>query len=81
MLDFQLSTHENYIKKFVQLFRKIDMDTNGVLNEQEFRELISAMQVTSDEEDIEKLLQIIDPYNNMSVTFSECIMLLSSVRA
>jgi len=37
------------------------------------------MQVTSDEEDIEKLLQIIDPYNNMSVTFSECVMLLSSV--
>ena len=37
------------------------------------------MKVTTSEEDIERLLEIIDPYNNKQVTFSECLALLSSV--
>ena len=79
MLDFQLATHENYIRKFVNLFKKIDIDTDGIISEEEFRQMISIMKITTDEEYIERLLQIIDPYNNQRITFSECIALLSSV--
>ena len=57
MLNFQLTTHENYIKKFVTLFKELDRDTNGVLNEEEFKEMIKAMNVTSSE-DIDRLLQL-----------------------
>jgi len=57
----------------------LDTDTNGILGEDEFRQLISQMKITTDEEDIERLLQIVDPYNNGTVTFSECLILLSSV--
>lgn len=61
------------------LFKKLDTDTNGVLNEDEFKQMINEMKVTSSEEDVDKLLEIIDPYNNQQVTFSECLALLSSV--
>lgn len=79
MLDFQLATHEKYIKKFVMLFKKLDTDTNGVLNEEEFKQLLAMMRVAAGEEDVERLLQIVDPYNNQQITFSECLALLSSV--
>ena len=62
----------------MELFKELDRDTNGVLNEEEFRQLLACMNILV-EEDIEKLLQIIDPYNNKKMTFSECIVLLSSV--
>ena len=78
-MDFQLATHEKYIKSFVNLFKRLDSDTNGVLSEDEFRQLISAMKVTASPEDVERLLEVIDPYNNQQVTFSECLALLSSV--
>jgi Ca2+-binding EF-hand superfamily protein len=57
----------------------LDTDTNGVLSETEFKQMIEEMKVTTSGEDIEKLLEIIDPYNNKQVTFSECLALLSSV--
>lgn len=79
VLDFQLATHEKYIRKFLVLFRKIDSDTNGILNEDEFKKMLGLMKVTSSEEDIERLLQGIDPYNNQKITFSECLTMLSSV--
>ena len=37
------------------------------------------MKISTSEEDIDKLLEIIDPYNNKKVTFSDCLSLLSSV--
>lgn len=79
VLDFQLATHEKYIRKFVDLFKKVDGDTNGVINEEEFRRMIARMKVTTGEEHVEKLLQVVDPYNNQQITFTECLALLSSV--
>ncbi len=79
VLDFQLATHEKYIKKFVSLFKKLDTDTNGVLGEDEFKQLVAMMRVSGSEEETERLLQIVDPYNNQQITFSECLALLSSV--
>ncbi len=81
VLDFQLATHEKYIKKFVSLFKKLDTDTNGVLSEEEFKQLLAMMHVAQAEDEVERLLQIVDPYNNQQATFSECLALLSSVRS
>lgn len=61
------------------MFKKIDTDTNGILNEDEFKQLLISMKVVSTEEEIDKLLQIVDPFNNQRITFSECLSLLSSV--
>jgi len=42
----------------------MDADRNGILNEDEFRELLVQMRVLNKEEDLIVLLQIVDPYNN-----------------
>lgn len=79
MLDFQLNTHEKYIRKFLKAFRKIDPQNTGILNEEQFRQLISQLNITRSEEEIDHLLQAVDPYDNEHITLSECLSLLSSV--
>jgi Ca2+-binding EF-hand superfamily protein len=80
-LDFQLSEHEKFLHDFTELYKQVDRDRNGILDESEFRDLLSQMQVLSQEredEDLVILLQMIDPYNNQKLTYSEVVHLLSS---
>lgn len=78
ILDFQLREHEKFLEKFIDVFKSIDSDNNGVINESEFRELVQSMDVISDEEEVNYLLQMIDPFNNQQMTFSELVHLFSS---
>ena len=79
ILDFQLREHEKFLEKFIVIFKTIDTDNNGVINEEEFRDLIAGMEVIQNEDEINYLLQVIDPYNNQQMTFSELVHLFSSV--
>lgn len=78
ILDFQLQEHEKFLKNFTSLFKQIDQDRVGFLNEQQFRMLIAGMELDLEEEQINFLLQEIDPYNNNKMTYSEIVQLLSS---
>lgn len=31
ILDFQLKNHENFIKAFVEIFKSIDLDNDGII--------------------------------------------------
>eukprot|EP00826_Nyctotherus_ovalis_P055261 TRINITY_DN7324_c0_g1_i9.p1 TRINITY_DN7324_c0_g1~~TRINITY_DN7324_c0_g1_i9.p1 ORF type:complete len:531 (-),score=182.88 TRINITY_DN7324_c0_g1_i9:276-1868(-) len=79
VLDFQLDTHSEYLKNFTNLFKEVDKERNGVLNEKTFRELLGRMNLSASEEEVQRFLQIVDPYNNQRITYSECLSLLSSV--
>jgi Ca2+-binding EF-hand superfamily protein len=52
ILDFQLKEHEKFLEKFITVFKSIDGDNNGVVNEGEFRELVQSMEVINDEEEV-----------------------------
>ena len=78
ILDFQLKEHEKFLEKFIVVFKNVDTDSNGIINEPEFRELVQSMEVITDEEEINYLLQMIDPFNNQQMTFSELVHLFSS---
>ncbi|OMJ67252.1 hypothetical protein SteCoe_35632 [Stentor coeruleus] len=78
LLDFQLKGHEKFLNKFTQIFRKVDTDADGIINEQEFRDLVVFMDLGFSEDDIIRLLQIIDPYDNQQITFSEGVALFST---
>lgn len=78
LLDFQLKGHEKFLNKFTQIFRKVDTDADGIVNEQEFRDLVVFMDLGFSEDDIVRLLQIIDPYDNQQITFSEGVALFST---
>lgn len=56
----------------------MDADNNGIIDEDEFRQLIENMKVLEREEELMFLLQMVDPYNNNKMTYSEIVHLLSS---
>lgn len=78
LLDFQLKGHEKFLLKFMKLFRQFDKDKNGVINEEEFRQLIIATDPNKTDQEIQDLLNLVDPYNNQQISFSECVNFLSS---
>ncbi|CDW80904.1 UNKNOWN [Stylonychia lemnae] len=78
ILDFQLQEHEKFLYRFTQLYKEVDADNNGIINEDEFRELMAKMTVIEREDEVQYLLQLVDPYNNQRMTFSEIVHLLSS---
>lgn len=45
VLDFQLKEHEKFLYKFIVVFKQIDGDNNGVVNEDEFIELVKRMRI------------------------------------
>lgn len=78
ILDFQLQEHEKFLFKFTEIFKMVDHDSNGILDENQFRELIRQMGILQFDEDIDALLSIVDPHNNKQMTYSEVVQLLSS---
>ena len=56
ILDFQLQEHEKFLFRFTEIFKETDFDNNGVVNEDEFRELIAKMSVVQNEEEVVYLL-------------------------
>ncbi|CAD8102390.1 unnamed protein product [Paramecium primaurelia] len=78
ILDFQLKSHEKYLKKFIVIFKEMDTDLNGIIDENEFRNLIDVLNFDASDLDIQKYLNIIDPYSHQQITFSQCVTLFSS---
>ena len=77
--EHQIKSRENYLKNFVKLFRKYDKDLDGIINEEEFINLIKEIPYCQNniEQFVFKFLSIIDPFNNQKITFSECVSLFS----
>ena len=81
--DFQLRQHEIYLRAFTKLFRQVDLDNDGVLEEHEFLSLISdhvapAVGVGFTREETAYFLQVLDPFNTQRITFSEVVQLFSA---
>ena len=79
--EFQIRQREKQLKNFVQLFKSVDKDNNGIINEEEFVNLLYNMNIFGDQlkRKIVELLTQIDPYNNKQITFSECVNLFGSI--
>lgn len=63
VLDFQLKEHEKFLSKFIQAFKRVDSDNDGILNEEQFVKLLQSFQFIPDDK-TDKILESIDPYNN-----------------
>ena len=79
--EFQIKQREKQLKNFVQMFKSVDKDNNGIINEEEFVNLLYNMNIFGDQlkQKIVELLTQIDPYNNKQITFSECVNLFQSI--
>ena len=67
------------MSKFLAIFREVDTDGNGIINEAEFREVIDISLITFTETEILKLLKNINPHNHQSKTYTQCVTLFSTV--
>ena len=68
---------------FNRLFKEIDQQGRGVIDEAQFRELILRMVVVvqndhAPDEDVDALLRIVDPHNVKQMTYSQIVQLLSN---
>ena len=79
--EFQIKQREKQLKNFVKLFKAVDKDNNGIINEEEFVSLLYNMNIFGDQlkQKIVELLTQVDPYNNKQITFSECVNLFQSI--
>ena len=48
ILDFQLQEHQKFLRKFNIVFKRIDTECSGILNELQFRNLIAKMHESCD---------------------------------
>ena len=76
----QIENREKYLKKFVQIFKKFDTDEDGILNEEQFIEMVKSIPYCLSNLDyyIEILLNKIDPFNHRRFIFSDCVNAFST---
>jgi Ca2+-binding EF-hand superfamily protein len=58
------------LSKFIALFKHVDADRDGIIDEEGFRELLDQMAVLTMDAEVELILAQIDPNNNQKMTFS-----------
>ena len=78
ILNYQIINHENYLKGFIKTFKEIDHDEDGILNEDEFRDLLAKSIQCTNEQEINQMLRIVDPFCHNKIPLSECLALFSS---
>lgn len=83
MMDFHLARHDKFISPFVMLFKSADSDTNGIINQDEFRAILLAMgdemKVQWAEEEVLRMIGEADPSGQQQITFSQCVSLFTKV--
>ena len=79
ILDFQLREHEKFLTKFMDLFKRTDIDGDGILSCEEFISLYQAMNIDtlSNEHkfnrEINSFLDILDPYQCDKIILSDIV--------
>ena len=80
VLDNHIRFRDKQLKNFLELFRSVDTNRDGIINEEEFTELVHKMKIFKEEEVESKIfqfLEILDPFDNQKFTFSECVKFFS----
>ena len=80
VLDNHIRFRDKQLKNFVDLFRSVDTNKDGIISEEEFSELIQKMNIFKEdilENKIFQFLEKIDPFDNQKITFSECVSFFS----
>ena len=81
-LEYQIKLHIKYLKPFVKLFQSIDINRDGILDEEQFVHLIKNMNIFDEQnivQIVEEFLNNLDPYGYKRVIFSEIVEFFSKI--
>ena len=78
LLDFQLAGHQQFLGHFLRLFRELDPEAKGVIDEACFRRLVLQLDHAKGEEELLRMLATVDPNNHSQMTYSDCVATLSA---
>eukprot|EP01022_Parablepharisma_sp_SALTPOND_P007334 TRINITY_DN129_c4_g1_i1.p6 TRINITY_DN129_c4_g1~~TRINITY_DN129_c4_g1_i1.p6 ORF type:complete len:283 (+),score=36.44 TRINITY_DN129_c4_g1_i1:5915-6763(+) len=77
LLNHKIIQHAKRIEKFAELFKKVDSDKNGIVNQEELKGMLSQMKVNK--VNMDKIVKAVDPHDTQQITFSECFKTISAV--
>ena len=82
LLGCQIKFRRGYLRNFVLLFREVDSDLNGVINDEQFKALIEKCGLFDTGEafdaNYERLIEAVDVYGHNQITFSDIVDVLSN---
>jgi len=77
VLFYDLFARETLLGPFQEKFQLIDSDKDGIVDEEQFKELMASLNLL---EESESFLDLVDPHAIGSVTFSDCVRLFEEQR-
>lgn len=79
ILDYQIKCRAKYLNNLYYIFKELDTDENGILNENEFIQLVANTDLFNEgfSSHSNRLLNLVDPNNHKQVTFSEVVTCFS----
>ena len=76
LFENEIMKRQKKLSKFAALFKKIDTDRNGIVNQEEFNQILAQMKVNLN---IERIMSTLDPNDTHQLTFSDCCKVLTAV--
>jgi len=76
LLEFQLQGHERFLLPFLEEFRRLDEDRDGVIDRDGVQELIQGIRPELDQAGVRETADMIDPNGLSRATLSTCVAIL-----
>ena len=81
VVSAHLERHEIVLREFAPAYWRVDIERRGFLDEAGFAAFCRHLDPRIQDEAINTLLEVLDPYNTKRVTFSSCMSTLLPQRA
>jgi hypothetical protein len=79
LLEYVLAKHDIAINRFIGVFRQINKTGSGTFNHYEFKELLKYLNLELPNKTFNRMIEILDPYKNEKIIFSDCLSLFETV--
>ena len=79
VIDYQIKLRTIYLKKFNNLFKTVDNDHDGIINDYEFVKLVEMANIYNTKEELEiktqMMIKELDKYSNKTIIYNDIINL------
>ena len=79
VIDYQIKIRSIYLKNFNQIFKKVDLDRDGIITDYEFVKLVELANIFNTREELEiktqTMIKELDKYSNGTIIYNDIINL------